>query len=115
MLLAFPKFFSNFFAAMQAHDGNRVGILTSRRASEKDQMLEILKQMNITPDFYVAMPDDMKDKDYPQGIFKGIVCNDLEVDLLFDDFLSDDPTMIADFFTTNQRTTPFTSWAYDPA
>jgi ribonucleotide monophosphatase NagD (HAD superfamily) len=34
------------------------------------------------------------------------------IDVLFDDFQCDDPKMLAEFFSINQTTIPFTSWAY---
>jgi len=116
MLLAFPSFFSHFFKAMQNEEGhpNKIGILTGRAESQKEKMVEVLNKMDIHPDFFIGMPDDMREKEYPAGIFKATVCNELGVDLLFDDFETDDPQMLADFFSLNQKTVPFTSFAYDP-
>lgn len=111
MLLAFPDFFSGFFKTMQSNS-NAVGILTGRPESEKEEILKALAGIDIKPDFYIGMPDEMKKQDFPPGIYKATVCNDLKVDLLFDDFQTNDPKMLADFFSMNQTTVPFTSWAY---
>lgn len=116
MLLAFPDFFSHFFKAMQNEKDhpNQIGILTGRTESQKDELVKILEKMDIHPDFFIGMPDDLKKKDFPVGMFKAKVCNELGVDLLFDDFETDDPQMLADFFSMNQKTVPFTSFAYNP-
>src|SRR6266566_4899474 len=105
-ILSFPDFFKEFFKAMQS-TGNSVGILTRRPDEESKKMIEVLASMGIKPDFYVGMPRGIDKKNYPAGIFKGIACKDLEIDVLFDDFESDNPQMLADFFSVNQHTEPF--------
>ena len=110
MLLAFMPFFKVFFACLQA-GGNKVGILTARPEHDKEENLAQLKDLGITPDFYVGKPDDTN---LPDGVFKAAVCTKLGIDLLFDDFESSNPQMLGDFFATNATTVPFTSWAYDP-
>jgi hypothetical protein len=110
MLLSYPKFFQAFFPAMQAA-GSKVGILTGRPESQKDTLTEQLKALGIAPDFFVAKPDDST---LPNGAFKAIACRDLGIDVLFDDFQCDDPAMLAEFFSRNQKTIPFISWALQP-
>jgi hypothetical protein len=110
MLLAFPAFFQAFFPAMQAA-GHEVGILTGRPASENEQNLAMLKDLGITPDFYVGKPDAT---DLSNGSFKALACNALGIDVLFDDFECNDPAMLADFFSASPSTTCFTSWALLP-
>jgi len=107
IVFSYPGFFQTFAAAMQAA-GNKVGILTGRPQSQKDALLEQLKSLGIAPDFFIGKPDDSQ---LPNGVFKAIACRDLGIDVLFDDFQCDDPTMLADFFSLNQQTIPFTSWA----
>jgi len=110
MVFSFPSFFQSFVPAMQAA-GNKVGILTGRPESEKDMLIEQLKALAIAPDFFIGKPDDSQ---LPNGVFKAIACRDLGIDILFDDFQCDDPKMLADFFSLNQKTIPFTSWAFQP-
>lgn len=113
MLLAFPDYAKVFFEAFQKQ-GAKVGILSGRPAKEKEAIEEALDEVGIEPDFVTLMPDKLKEMDFPVGIFKGIVCTQLEVDVLYDDFQSDDPTMMGDFFSYNQKTTIFTGFAYNP-
>jgi hypothetical protein len=113
MLIAYPEYFKFFFKAYQSQ-GAKVGILSARPASEKDFIEDALNKVGIKPDFVMLMPDDMKQRDVSPGIFKAIVCNELGVDVIYDDFQYDDNKMMGDFFTYNQRTKPFTSFAYDP-
>lgn len=113
MLLAFPEFFAHFFPSMQAA-GNVIGILTTRDDGKKDEILEELEsKLGIKPQFFITMPNSFEDE-MSHGKFKAKVCNDLEVDILFDDFQASDNKMLAEFFSINQRTVPFTSWAYEP-
>jgi hypothetical protein len=88
--------------------GHKVGVLTANPNHDKENNLDLLAKLSIKPDFYVGKPDDLRD--YPDGIFKGKVCNELDIDVLFDDFNHNDDKMIADFFTINSKTIPFTSW-----
>lgn len=113
ILISFPGYFQLFFKAMQGQ-GVKVGIITARPASQKDDLRKELEKVGIKPDFFVAMPDNLKESNFPQGIFKGIVCTELKIDVLYDDFQASDPTMLGDFFTYNQGTIPFTSFAYKP-
>ena len=108
MLLRFPRFFQAFVPAMQ-HAGDKVGILTGRPSSEVGTPTEQLKALGIAPDFFIAKPDDST---LCNGVFKAIACRDLGIDVLFDDFQCDDPKMLAEFFSLNQTTIPFTSWSY---
>lgn len=110
MLLAFPDFFKTFVPAMQA-GGCKVGVLTARTEDEKDGIEEALKEGGFKMDFCVTKPSDFSSSD---GTFKAIVCKEFDVDILFDDFETNDPKMLADFFSVNTHTVPFTSWAYDP-
>jgi len=112
-VFSFPKFFKDFFEAMQAGH-NKVGILTARGTSQKKELVEAVKTIGINPDFFITMPDDLRDTHMGVGIFKGKICKDLNIDILFDDFVYSDPKIIADFFSVNTTTIPFTSWAYKP-
>lgn len=113
MLFAFPDFFQKFFPAMQSQ-GNKVGILSARPDGQKEEVTNFLKENGIAPDFFIGMPEDKRKEGFSQGIFKAVVCNELGVDILFDDFQYNDSQMLADFFTWNNKTTPFTGWAYRP-
>lgn len=113
MLLAFPDYAKFFFKAFQ-DQGVKVGVLTGRPTKEKEMITKALEEVGIHPDFVTTMPDNLKVRSFPVGIFKGIVCTNLKVDVLYDDFESDDPTMMGDFFTYNQSTTIFTGFAYNP-
>ena len=111
MLVEFPEFFQEFFKDFQKGD-NKIGIITYRPSEEREGILEYLTRLGIKPDFYIDRAGVVGDT--PPGVFKATVCNELGVDLLFDDFQSDDPNMLGDFFTHNVKTVPFTSWAYSP-
>lgn len=113
MLFSFPEFFAHFFNAMQA-SGSSVGVLTARPDDQKEAILDALEKIGIKPSFFVGLPKDIEGKEISHGLFKAKVCNELEVDLLFDDFQTSDNAMLADFFSNNQKTVPFTSWAYTP-
>ena len=110
MLLSFPAFFAEFCRCMQS-GGNKVGILTARSEDQKDTLLAQLADSGITPDFFIGKPNNLEVSD---GTFKALVCQELGIDLLFDDFEASDPSMLGDFFAANYSTVPFTSWAYNP-
>lgn len=112
-ITAFPDLFKFFFKAYQ-DQGAKVGIITVRPEKDKEVVLKALEEIGINPDFFIAMPDKMRELEFSSGIFKALVCNYLGVDVLYDDFESDDNGMMGDFFTYNQKTKPFTSFAYNP-
>jgi hypothetical protein len=112
MLYAFPRVLIPMFKELQKA-GNKVGILTAELDSNKDEIKDRMKELDFEPDFIITKPDAL-DK-LPNGIYKGKVCKDLGIDLLYDDFQYSSGTMIADFFSTNEgRTEPFTGFAYRP-
>jgi hypothetical protein len=78
ILLAFPTFFKEFFTCLQA-GGNKIGILTARPEADKDENLAQLKDLGITPDFYVGKPNDT---DLSDGTFNAAACSQLGIDLL---------------------------------
>src|SRR5947209_213184 len=110
MLFSFPEFFQVVIPCLQKA-GHKVGILTARKESHTKESLKALLELGIKPDFYIAKPDDVE---LPDGLFKATVCNEMEIDYLFDDFEADNPTMLADFFSVAKHTVPFTSWGYSP-
>lgn len=89
--------------------GHKVGILTGESTSI-DDIKSVLSDLKIDADFIIQRPEDLKD--FPIGIFKGEICKKMGIDVLFDDFQCSDPTIISDFFSVNNTTIPFTSWAY---
>jgi len=107
-IYSFPKFFSEFINGLQKL-GYKVGIMTANKERDKEANLKLLDKLSISPDFYIGKPDGFKGSN---GIFKGKACKELNVDVLFDDFEASDDKMIADFFTVNDNTIPFTSWGY---
>jgi len=112
MLFAFPKFLVPMFKELQKA-GNQVGVVSARLNSEREEMIDRIAELDWKPDFFINKPDDLSE--ISNGVYKGKVCKDLDIDILYDDFEYSDPNMIADFFTTNLgRTEPFTGFAYRP-
>lgn len=109
-ITAFPDFFVQFTRAMQ-EAGHEVGILTARLSHEKNQIAQDLHDMGIVPNFLITKPDEYDGK-VSDGTFKGVVCNEMGIEILFDDFESSNPVMLADFFSVNTRTIPFTGFGY---
>lgn len=112
MITAFPEYFKVFFSAMQKA-GNKIGVLSGRKESERNEIEKTIDSYDIEPDFCILMTDDIAGK-YPVGIFKAKVCNYLGVDVLYDDFQYSDHAMLSDFFSINSTTIPMTSFAYQP-
>ncbi len=110
MAYLFPAFFVEFFTHLQEH--NEVGILTARSEEQKEEVLKQLESVGIKPDFYIGKPEQLKG--VPNGVYKGLVCKEADIDILFDDFDYSDEKMVADFFSVNSKTVPFTSWGYRP-
>lgn len=109
-ITAFPDYFILFTRAMQ-EAGHEVGILTARLSNEKDQIAQGLHDMGIVPNFIITKPDEYDGK-VSNGIFKGVVCNEMDINVLYDDFECSDPKMLADFFSVNTKTIPFTGFGY---
>jgi hypothetical protein len=107
-IFSFPSFFRDFFDAFQSK-GVKVGIVTANHQDKKSEYLDTLEKLGIKPDFFIGFPED-NTKD--AGTFKGNVCKDLKIDVMFDDFHNNDPKMLADFFAANDSTIPISSWGY---
>lgn len=113
ILSAYPEYFQFFIKAMQ-NAGAKVIVLTARPSDELEELGEVFKKVDINPDYLITMPEKMKEMRFPPGIYKAFICKYLQINVLYDDFQSNDPEMISDFFEYNQDTIPFSSFAYDP-
>jgi len=78
--------------------GIKVGILTSRPESDRQPVIEVFEKVGLKLDFYMFMPDSLKNADLPAGVWKGILCRIIAADILWDDFEHGNIQMIADFF-----------------
>src|SRR5947209_7601840 len=111
MLFAFPTQIAPFLTSLQKQ-GYQVGILTARSQTDQEELLRhVIEKSHFVPDFLVCKSNTEPVSD---GLWKGQVCREFPVDILFDDFEASDPRMIADFFSVNTNTLALTSWAYQP-
>lgn len=77
--------------------GIKVGILTSRPESDKQIVAKVLEKCKLKMDFLAFMPDEFKNQNLPPGVWKGVLCRLMKVDILYDDFQRDNPQFVADF------------------
>lgn len=103
MLDRFGDFFQISIPAWQKA-GTKVGIITGRPDSNKEHIAKILEKVGIKMDFLLFKPDIFQDMNLPNGIWKGVLCRMMKVDILFDDLEHNDPVVITDFAQVAERT-----------
>lgn len=91
----FGDFFEVSIPAWQKA-GIKVGIITARLESDKQSVADVLKKVGIKMDFLMFKPLEFQNAQLPDGVWKGVLCRLLEVDILFDDMERNDPTFVAD-------------------
>jgi len=96
MLDRFADFFEVSIPAWQKA-GIKVGIITGRAYEDKDTIIAILAKVGLKMDFMFFKPDLFTDKNIPNGVWKGIICRLVNIDLLFDDMEHNNPAVITDF------------------
>ncbi len=99
----FGDFFQVSIPAWQKA-GIKVGIITGRLESDKEYIANVLAKVGIKMDFLMFKPQEFVNKNIPNGVWKGILCRLVSVDILFDDMQHNDPAFITDFSQVIDKT-----------